>query len=73
MDNSQPLKIIFWNANGIQQKINELSALLNKIKVDIILIGETKLHPNNLLKFQNFHTYRSDNLPEPVDQAMAES
>jgi len=65
MDNTLPLKIIFWNANGIQHKINELSALLNKIKADIILIGETKLPPNKPLKLRNFHIYRSDNPLRP--------
>jgi exonuclease III len=53
---SSSLKIVPWNASGILKKINELSALLSKINVDIILINET-----HLKKFSRSQTiYRND-------------
>lgn len=58
--NRQALRILFWNANGIQSKINELQALIIKIKIDIVLLGETKLKHNTPLKIPNFITHRTD-------------
>lgn len=57
------LKIIFWNANGVTPKLNELSALLYTIKADIVLIGETKTNPQKPIKIRNYHTYRTDAKP----------
>jgi Reverse transcriptase (RNA-dependent DNA polymerase)/Endonuclease-reverse transcriptase len=66
MSNNQPLKIMFWNANGILNKTQELQALAIQLKLDIILISETKLIPRNCLKLTNYFTYRTDN-PRSVD------
>lgn len=60
MNDSPPIKIIFWNANGIQHKINEFLDLSIKTKADIILLSETNLNSNKPLKLHNFHTYRTD-------------
>jgi hypothetical protein len=65
MPNSHPLKILHWNCNGITSKTNELHALLFKFKIDIVLLGETKLNPNNKLKIPNYFTYRTDNAARP--------
>lgn len=66
MSNNQPLKIMFWNANGILNKTQELQALATQLKLDIILINETKLIPRNRLKLINYFTYRTDN-PRATD------
>jgi len=47
----------------ISHKLNEIQALIIQIKIDIILLGETKLNPNTPLKFPNYITYRTDNTP----------
>jgi len=63
--NNHSLNILYWNCNGITNKINELYTLAKKVNSDIILLGETKLNPTKLLKLRNYITYRSDNLPRP--------
>ncbi|KAK0093828.1 hypothetical protein PV326_012545 [Microctonus aethiopoides] len=40
------MKIINWNANGIQNKMNELEEMLNRLRIDLCLITETKLVKN---------------------------
>ncbi|CAI6366272.1 unnamed protein product [Macrosiphum euphorbiae] len=51
--------------NGIKNKIDELKILLNKEKIDIALISETKLKPTIILKITNYFIYRSDNTLRP--------
>lgn len=58
------LKILSWNANGIKMKINELQALSNHLKIDIILLSETRISPSTKLKMPNYHTYRNDIPPK---------
>lgn len=50
MHNSQNLKILHWNCDGIPNKVAELNALSDKLKTDIILLGKTELNPNEKLK-----------------------
>ena len=48
------LKIISWNANGINSK-NKLDHLINLIikeKIDIILLNETRIRKNKNLKIK---------------------
>ena len=54
------IKILHWNSNGVSNKINELQALINQLKIDIILLGETKLKPTSKLKIPNYITHRTD-------------
>ena len=54
------LKILFWNSNGITHKLNELQALVLKLKIDIILLNETKLSPSKKLHIPNYITYKND-------------
>lgn len=61
MDN---LKILHWNSNGINHKQNELQALASSMKIDIILLNETRLSPTSKLKLTNYHTYRTDLPPK---------
>ena len=57
-----PLRVCFWNANGILNKILELDDFIAQHEIDIILISETHLRPANNFKRPNFHTYRNDRL-----------
>lgn len=59
------LKIIHWNANSIKNKINELTTLLNTEKIDIALIGKTRIKPSFPIKIQNYIYCRTDNVTHP--------
>lgn len=57
------LKILSWNCNGINQKIQELTTFVKLHNINIILLGETRLNPKTPLKIPNFHVYRNDHQP----------
>lgn len=57
---NKKLKIIQWNANGLRTKVGEFISFLSHYKIDIAIINETKLTPNNKLKIRNFTVYRND-------------
>lgn len=40
------LKMVFWNANGLMDKIDELTAFMETEDVDVALISETWCRPN---------------------------
>lgn len=52
MTNQAQLKILFWIANGIQNKTEKLQTLANKLNLDIIVIDETKINPKTNLKIR---------------------
>ena len=54
------LKIVTWNANSVQFKLNELKYVLFKLKIDIIGISETKLDPKKSLKIPGYSVLRHD-------------
>lgn len=54
------LNIAFWNANGLQDKIQELTYFLEKYKIDIMLLSETKLTNKIKIKIKNYKVYRKD-------------
>ena len=67
-DNSISLKFLHWNANSLNNKINEFkSIILEAIEPDVVSINETKLsefRANMLLNFDNYNTVhkaRSEN------------
>jgi len=47
----------------------ELFSLLQKLKINIPLIGELQLHPSHTLKFQKYNIYRADNIPRRASGA----
>lgn len=57
------LKICSWNANGIRHKTCELIEFLNRFKIDIMLINETKLSAKDNFKIRNYtcERYNRDN------------
>ncbi|GBP33315.1 hypothetical protein EVAR_30903_1 [Eumeta japonica] len=56
------LRIIYWNPGGIIGKTRELRDLAQLEDAHIILLGETKLRPEQELKIPNFFTYRRDEI-----------
>ena len=55
------IRIMQWNANGINPKVDELRAVLKELEIDICLIQESKLRPGSPTPyFQGYGTYRSD-------------
>lgn len=62
---NKPLRIVFWNANGVRHKQTELTYFLQNYKVDVLLLNETQLKPCHKLVLQNYNTYRTDRLTTP--------
>lgn len=54
------IKICSWNANGLRPKLAELREFLSRLKVDIMLLNETKLTPEIAFKIKNYHIIRKD-------------
>lgn len=50
-------KILFWNTQGVARKHLELLNLVQRLKIDIILLNETHLLPNRQFKLPNFITH----------------
>lgn len=46
--NNGSIKIAYWNAAGIGNKLLELEAFMHKHRIDIMMIIETKIPPNTL-------------------------
>jgi len=49
-----------WNANGIKNHVNTLSAFLNHHNIDIACITETHLSNIDKIKFAGYNVYRAD-------------
>jgi Reverse transcriptase (RNA-dependent DNA polymerase)/Endonuclease-reverse transcriptase len=54
------LRIVYWNCQGVRNKRSELIQLINKLKIDILMLNETHLNPKIKLKIPNYHIYRTD-------------
>ena len=54
------LQILLWNSNGTTHKLNELQALVLRLKIKIILLNETRLSPSAKLHIPNYFTYKND-------------
>src|SRR6266404_1940257 len=54
------MTIIFWNCRSLNNKHEELDALIQIHNPDVIIIMETWLSPNNIFQINNYNTYRSD-------------
>ena len=57
---SKTCKILNWNADGLNKTVGELIWFLNQYKIDIAIITETKLVPNNKIKVRNYNIIRKD-------------
>lgn len=56
------LKVSYWNANGLLNKKNELVHYLNKHNIDVLLVNETHLKPNQIPKIRDYNFYKNDRL-----------
>jgi hypothetical protein len=54
------LKVISWNAHSLSNKFSELSILIDKLSIDILLINETWLTSDMRFDIPGFSSYRSD-------------
>lgn len=50
---SKLIKLVVWNANGIKYKINDFELFLDKYKIDIAIVTETKLFPTDRIKINS--------------------
>ena len=57
---TKPLKLCFWNANGVRRDINILTEFLEHFEIDILLINETHLTTNIRFTIKNYTIYRND-------------
>lgn len=55
---TKALTISTWNANGIRNKLGELSNFLAKQKIDIMLINEIKIKETDQLKIRHYTTIK---------------
>ena len=53
------LRIMAWNANGLNNHLNELQIVLDTEKIDICLISETRLTTHSYFKLKNYKSYHA--------------
>ena len=56
------LKVICWNSHSLRNKFTELSILIDRLSIDIILISESWLTEDMTFNFPGYSSYRSDRL-----------
>lgn len=54
------LKVICWNAHSLRNKYTELSILIDRLSIDILLISESWLTKDMRFDISGFTSYRSD-------------
>lgn len=56
------LNILYWNADGVRNKLQQLSDLVSgdKLTTDIIAVSETKINSNVPLQIHGYTCYRQD-------------
>jgi hypothetical protein len=59
----RPLKVVAFNANGIERQRYELSKQLQDLHLDVVLFSETHLKPHERFFIPQFHFYRTDRHP----------
>lgn len=52
-----PLKICFWNANGLSQHKNEVHNFLHSQQIDVLLVSETHFSVKNCFRINGYSTY----------------
>lgn len=62
---SKPLRIMQWNAEGVQHKKLELQNFLKANNIDICCIQETHLNSNHRFFIRGFELYRQDRQDRP--------
>lgn len=65
------LKIMYWNADGLRLKIEELSDLLLERSIDIVAVSETRLSPTAFIEIPGYVIYREDKHTSGKGQGVA--
>lgn len=65
------LRVIYWNADGIGSKQNELLDLVSEMSVDVVAICETRLTQRINLHLPGYACYRKDKHPSGRGQGVA--
>ena len=60
--NPKYLRILAWNANGLNKRIHEFREVLHRLKIDVALISESHLKPSIRANVPNYQQYRTDRL-----------
>lgn len=70
--NSDKLRILYWNADGIRTKQHELNDLaVGELNVDIIALCETRLADRSRINIPGFTCYRADKRGNGSGQGVA--
>lgn len=56
------LKVLYWNARSVQNKVLDFFDYLVDHDIDVALLQETLLKPNHALSHKDFKCYRLDRL-----------
>lgn len=59
MNNKNDLRIVTWNANGIQNRKHDLEVFLNMQNIDVCLISETHSTNHSHLKIHGYKVYQT--------------
>lgn len=62
VDKKNSISIMYWNAQGIKTKLDELTRFLTNNKCDVVCLCETFLKNNNTLHINNYKCIRKDRL-----------
>lgn len=57
-----PLSLLLWNANGLRNKIDELTEFITQQEPDIVAINETHAKPSYRLKIPDYNIFRTDRI-----------
>lgn len=60
MDHNADLKLLNWNANGLQRQFYEFKHFLHDQKIDIACLTETHLNNSNKMNIPGYIIYRKD-------------
>lgn len=72
MSSCHELRVLYWNADGVHKKQQELADLaVNRLNVDIIAVCETRLTYRLTLNIPGFVCYRRDKHRDSIGQGVA--
>lgn len=70
MCNDKLLKLICWNADGVRNKMLELTDLVSALGIDIVAISESRLNSKITLSMSGYMCYRQDRHVSGRDQGV---
>ena len=65
MNQRRPVNLLYWNARGIREQKYQLRDLVDRLKVDVVLVCETFLKGADSFSLPNFVAYRNDRTRGP--------